>query len=649
MVRETSDPVAILMEAAAHSRAANHAAAFSLVTRAIAHRLRPELIVSAARICAAAADDESASGALSLAVAGEVTTNAVSAAFHVAAARLGHRARVIDTAYGALTRQVIDPTSDLYEARPDVVLLVPDPGGAATLEADSQPSAAAAVAGLLDRWSHIWGTLMTRLPGVRLLQHVYEEPEEDFAGSVERRLPWSAVSLARAVNDALIANAPSFVHVVDTDRLAARVGRTSWRDPRLWHYGKVPFALKHLADYVPVLTAALRSAIGQPAKALIVDLDNTLWGGSVADEGIDGIRLGPGDPEGEAFQAFGRYVRCLRDRGVILGICSKNDLATVTDVFETHPHLPLRLEDFAAVRCNLDDKASNLAAIARELNIDLSTLVFVDDDPVQCELVRQTLRDVHVVHLDGDPASFVRRLDGERLFDRQDVSGEDLKRTASYRARAKASALQAGAPDLGAYLTSLDMRAEVRPAGQAALPRIAQLEMRTNQFNLSTRRLSLEQLCRAADSSNHIVLAVSLADRFTDHGLVAYIAAEQTGSRLTITDWLMSCRVFSRTLEQFTFNRLVDQAILRGADTIAARYVPTKKNAIMAGLFDALGFERAGAPADGCWEYRVGTQPVARTFVTGSRTDAARGMSAFRRARKPSMMGLLAASRTATD
>jgi FkbH-like protein len=224
------------------------------------------------------------------------------------------------------------------------------------------------------------------------------------------------------------------------------------------------------------------------------------------------------------------------------------------------------------------------------LNIDIATLVFVDDNPAECELVRQKLPGVTVINLDGDPVQFPRMVDRRHLFDTPMFSGEDLLRAESYAARAKAAELEARAPDLGSYLDSLEMVATIVKPAPEEFSRLAQMEMKTNQFNLTTRRLTQLELERISDDPNAIVLALSLADRFANHGLVSYLAAVKEDEVLRISDWLMSCRVFSRTTEDLMFNHLIQIAKARGVSAIVGEFRPTAKNAVVSDLYSKLGF-----------------------------------------------------------
>jgi FkbH-like protein len=444
----------------------------------------------------------------------------------------------------------------------------------------------------VQEWSSLWAEINKHSSAV-ILQHSFETPDVSYLGIAERGALWGPTRFITALNERLIAASRGAVHWVDMDNLATTIGRRNWHDPRLKYHGKFAFSSTFLPEYTVSLSGALRSALGRTWKALIVDLDNTLWGGVIGDDGVEGIRLGPDSPDGESYQAFCQYVSDLGRRGVILGICSKNEITNVVDVFERHRHMPLRLDDFAVVRCNWEDKASNLSSIAIELNIDVSALVFVDDNPAECELVRQALPAVHVVQMDGDPASFIRRLDCEHLFDSQGYSDEDIKRSKSYRARAKTAILQASAPDLESYLSSIEMYGEMWGARHQDISRLAQMEAKTNQFNITTRRWTAEQILSFIDADDHDVFCFQLTDRFADHGLVGSMIVSYQDTEVRILSWLLSCRVFSRTCEEFMLSELVKYAVEKGASRIIGEYLATEKNKVVANLFNRLGFVAA--------------------------------------------------------
>jgi len=322
-----------------------------------------------------------------------------------------------------------------------------------------------------------------------------------------------------------------------------------------------------LPDYVARFRAALRQATGRGKKVLVLDLDNSLWGGVIGDDGVDGLALGPGSPRGEAFEAFQAYAKALAARGVILAVCSKNDRAIAETGF-SHAASRLALADFAAFECGWTDKVFGLRRIAQTLNLGLDAMVFADDNPAECALVRAELPEVAVVELGADPAEFVARLEEGYWFAAQGFSAEDFTRNQAYQARAQAAQAREEAVDLDGFLRGLDMQGRVFRADAAAIPRIAQLEGKTNQFNLTARRY--------------------------DEAAIAAFAAREDA--LVIDSWLMSCRVFSRTLEHFMLRALCREAQLRGLTWLRGEYIPTPKNAVVADLFPRLGFTLA---ADG--------------------------------------------------
>ncbi len=551
-----------------------------------------------------------------VAVLSNYTTQPIAHAVRVALLTEGYFAEIYEAPFGVYQQEILSEKSGLYLFSPDVVVIAVSFNYLQATSVFDEDSARDFLSRHIQHWKHLWDVMLSRL-NKPILQHLYEMPSEEFLGIAERRSIWTISRLIHALNETLLNEAPSSIKWLDVDNLAARVGRQNWFDARLYYHGKIGFNPRFLPEYALIFASVWRSAVGKSKKALILDLDNTLWGGVIGDDGLEGIRLGVGTSEGEAYQVFACYVKELGQRGVILGICSKNELVIASEVFETHPHMPLKLSDFAVISCNWENKASNLTRIAQELNIDISSLVFIDDNPAECELIRQAMPEVTVIQLENDPAQFVRVLDNQHLFDSQFFSKEDFQRAESYRARAKLAALQVQAPDLDTYLSSLEMKAQIEIASEADLPRLAQMEMKTNQFNLSTRRLSLEQLQAMSASPDVLLLTISLADRFAEHGLVSYVACDIRKDKLVITDWLMSCRVFSRTLEHLIFNQLTVYAEENGVQMIVANFKLTAKNKIMEAVFLTLGFSYIGDEGkNGAWQCNLASQNLLKSFIS---------------------------------
>jgi FkbH-like protein len=376
---------------------------------------------------------------------------------------------------------------------------------------------------------------------------------------------------------------------VDMAALAQEIGTRRFAPAKLHYAARLDHDQKFLPDYLPLFRAAWRSANARAKKVLVLDLDNTLWGGVIGDDGVEGIVIGTGSPAGEAFADWQHYVKGLGERGVILAICSKND-AAIAEAGFGHAGSVLRRSDFAAFECSWDDKAGGLRRIAAALNVGLDSFVFCDDNPAECALVRQECPEVAVVCLGSEPAAFIDLFDAGRWLDADRFTQEDLGRSAAYTARAAALSERAAATDIAGYLAGLGMKGVLRRPDEADIARVAQLELKTNQFNVTTRRYSEAQIRGFLAREDAVVLAFRLADRFGDHGLTSTLVAFREGDALRIDSWLMSCRIFSRSAEQFMLRGLIGMAAVMGVRRLLGEYEPTAKNDVVAGLYARLGF-----------------------------------------------------------
>jgi FkbH-like protein len=322
----------------------------------------------------------------------------------------------------------------------------------------------------------------------------------------------------------------------------------------------------------------------------VLDLDNTLWGGVVGDDGIAGIELGDTSPRGEAFKAFQTYIRSLKERGVLLAVASKNDHDKASEAVERHSEMVLRMADFVSFKANWGPKSDSLHDMAFSLGLGLDSFVFVDDNPAEIEIVRQLAPEVTTVLLGDDPASYVQELADCRFFEPTIVTRDDARRTEQYAHEMSREALRATATDMDAYLSSLEMEGTLAPIEAADLPRIAQLINKSNQFNLTTRRRTESEVRKVAESKLHAAFTFRLRDRFSDHGLIAIVIGEERGGAMQIDTWLMSCRVLKRQVEEETMNAIVRMATLRGASFVRGQYLPTKKNGMVRDLLPRMGF-----------------------------------------------------------
>lgn len=395
-------------------------------------------------------------------------------------------------------------------------------------------------------------------------------------------------------------------------------GRTAFYDRRRYHWTKQPFSEAGLVALAAHLGAGVRALTLGPKKVLVVDLDDTLWGGVVGERGAEGITLGDG-PAGEAFVAFQRHLKGLAARGVALAVCSKNNLADAQEPFLRHAQMPLSLDDIACFVANWEPKPQNLRHIAQQLNLGLDSFVFFDDNPAEREAVRQALPEVGVVEVPADPAEYVDALQRGLWFEAVALTEEDRLRGASLRAEQQRSALQDRAASLDDYLRSLQMRARLGDVAEADLPRLVQLLARTNQFNLSTRRHGEAALRALLDAPRALGLSLRLADRFADHGLVALLLAQPEAGddgALRIDSFVMSCRVIGRGVEDFFVDALLQRARALGFERVIGEYIPSPRNGLVATLYPRLGFQPlpAAGPVQR-WALRLDPPPRLHSFV----------------------------------
>jgi FkbH-like protein len=459
--------------------------------------------------------------------------------------------------------------------------------------------------------------------GSEIVLDNFHSPGHRASGNLGAKLPGDPTSFVRRVNLALGDRAPRYVHINDVAALVERRGVERWFDDRYWHLAKQPVSFDSVPEYCRSLAAIIGAVVGRTKKCLILDLDNTLWGGVVGDDGLAGIQVGEGSAEGEAFKAFQAYLKQLKARGVLLAVSSKNDDGIARSAFTDHPDMLLRLDDFVAFNANWEPKSQNIRAIAREMDLPLDSFVFVDDNPAEREEVAQALPEVTIVPLPDDPAEFVRALDRERLFEVVALTVEDLQRTATYHARRESLEALAGATDVAAYLASLQMLATVRPFEPVSFERITQLVNKTNQFNLTTPRVVPAEIERLASDPRALTRTVRLKDRFADHGLISVCFGHHEESRLVIDAWLMSCRVLGRGVERLLFNDLLATARERGWTEIVGQYKPTDRNGLVKDHYAGLGFTRDGG--DGAterWRLRVADASPLATVITSTATAA---------------------------
>lgn len=551
-----------------------------------------------------------------LALLGSYTTAQLGTLLRLAALRRGLRLDIVESAHGQYRQDIFDPESRSFDPDPEVVLLAVHEGEVALPPYSQTPPTD--VEAELRRWTGLWEAVARR-SSARVVQHNFAIPPEVPLGHLAARLPGSRYRMVQTLNHRLGEEAGSRVSLVDCDRLAAWFGKRLWFDARYWHHAKQAVALGAVPLLARHTAAVIAADLGLSRKCIVLDLDNTLWGGVVGEDGVAGLRLGNGI-DGEAFCAFQEYLLRLKERGVILAVCSKNNEADAREAFSDHPAMRLRREDVAVFVANWESKVENLRAIARTLNIGLESLVFVDDNPAEREMVRQLLPEVDVVPLPSDPAQYTRCLSEYLGFESSSYTPEDSVRTAQYHAVARIGELEAATESLEDFHRSLRMQATIRPFDDVDLPRIAQLVGKSNQFNLTTRRHGFAQLQAFTRDPECMHFSLRLKDCFTDHGLVAVMIALRRGTVLDIDTWLMSCRVIGRTVEAEMLQHLCEVARRIGCTQLRGTYVRTQKNALVSTLYRRFGFALIEETDDATvWSYDIAAKgPILNGFIESS-------------------------------
>ena len=466
------------------------------------------------------------------------------------------------------------------------------------------------------RYQSIWDGLAARYHAV-IIKNNFEMPAYLLLGSLDAVL-WGGwrntiESLNARIAEYAMAHAGMYVH--DVHYLASLLGTEQWFDLSQYsayklaiRYESMPFVAMHAANVV-------KAILGRTKKCLVLDLDNTLWGGIIGDDGMEGIQIGKETPEAEAYTAFQRYLLALKARGALLAVCSKNEEAVAKSGF-SHPDTVLQLDDFVAFQANWEPKDQNVRRIANMLNIGLDSLVFLDDNPMERAIVREHVPEVAVPEvIGGDVASYIRAIERNGYFETVSISEDDRKRSEAYRANQQRVEMEAVASSYEDFLLSLDMRAEIAPFRRIYYDRIAQLTNKSNQFNLTTRRFTRADIEHMAEDSRYITLYGRLQDRFGDNGLVSVVIAEKEGTDVHIRLWLMSCRVLKRGMEEAMMEELAKKARLAGGEKLIGYYYPTAKNGMVRDFYSAHGFSLVD-DADGntVWEHGLETDapPIAK-------------------------------------
>jgi FkbH-like protein len=391
----------------------------------------------------------------------------------------------------------------------------------------------------------------------------------------------------------------------DVNGLANLVGQAAWSAARYWYAAKYPFATAMIPLYADHAMRIIAAQMGRSRRVLVLDLDNTMWGGIVGDDGVEGLVLGTGTPLGETYSALQRMALSYKERGIVLCVSSKNDEAIALDAFRSHPEMILREEDIVAFRVNWDDKAANIKAISDMIDLGLDSFVFLDDNPAERKRVRDALPAVAVPELPEDPSEWIAVFQAAGYFEQPVFSREDARRAGFYKANARRAAQLERIGNHDDYLRSLEMTLSIAPFDASGRKRIAQLISKSNQFNVTTRRYSETEVAAVQSDPDAVTLQARLEDMFGDNGMISAVICLRQDRRWEIDTWIMSCRVLGRRVEETILQHLVRQARAAGITELIGRYIPTAKNGLVKDHFSKLGFTGIDARPNGETTWRL--------------------------------------------
>lgn len=544
-----------------------------------------------------------------LAVLSNSTIDMIVPALKASAVRHGIELEVIQPSFDQVAQEALTPNSKVNSSKPDAVLLALDYRALPLKLSLGDPVAAAAtVQGVLGYLQTLRDGIKTNSNALCIFQN-FAPPVETLFGSLDRALPGNLRSLIDGINQELAAWVLSSGDVLlDIAGLAETVGLASWHNLQLWNLGKFAFSDEFIPLYGDYVARTVASIRGKSRKVLVLDLDNTVWGGVIGDDGLDGIAIAQGDARGEAHLSVQRLALDLRKRGIVLAVSSKNTDSVAREPFEKHPEMLLKLDHIAVFQANWNDKATNIQTIAEELSLGLDSIVFLDDNPVERGLVRKLLPQVAVPELPEDPAWYARTLAAAGYFEAVAFANEDLARAGFYQDNAKRVTLQKQVGGVDAYLASLDMTITFQPFDATGRARIVQLINKSNQYNLTTRRYTDPEILEAEEDPTVFTLQVRLADIFGDNGMISVVLCRTAGTQVWEVDtWLMSCRVLGRKVEHMVLREILNHAREAGIGTLRGVYKPSGRNDLVIDHYAKLGFSKVREEADGTteWELQV--------------------------------------------
>ncbi len=533
--------------------------------------------------------------ALNIAILSSFTSNGIKESLYVKCCALGIFPKIYVAEYKQYTQEILNPESEFYQSSPNLVILFID---AMTLWGEdffqayrrSDESRRTWVSENGDEIEFLIEKIKTH-SSAKILVHNLAVPEYSPLGILENKQGFGFFEATETLNRKLreAYKTDPQVFVFDYDAFCSKIGKQNIVDHKMYYIGDMKLRLSHMPTLTEAYLPYIKAMMSMTKKCLVLDLDNTLWGGVIGEDGLEGIKLGP-TPEGRPFLEFQHYIISLFDRGVILAINSKNNFEDAIKVIREHPDMVLREKHFAAMRINWDDKISNIQSIAEEINIGLGSLVFLDDDKLNQEMVRTACPGVLVPILPEDPSLYLKTLMDIDDFNSLHLTDEDKNKGQMYAAQKRRKEIKKTTTDLSQYLKQLKTKVTIEKANSFTIPRISQLTQKTNQFNMTTKRYLEEEIKALAMREDMMVLSLKAEDKFGDNGITGVAIVKKGSERWEIDSFLLSCRVLGRKIEETFVAYIIEKAKKEQALILLGTFVPTQKNVPARGFFERVGF-----------------------------------------------------------
>lgn len=553
-------------------------------------------------------ENESGSVPLRIAVLGGSTTHDIIDILELFLRNRGIAPTFYESEYAQYFNDAVFPNKELEEFKPEIVFI-----HTTSRNIEEKPTVGESPESVKEklereysRYEKMW-TSVSEKYGCIIIQNNFEMPPERLLGNREVGCEYGRIDFITRLNCKLYDYAQNHknFYIHDINYLSAAYGLDRWHELRHWHLYKYAMSVSAIPDFSYSLSSIICSVMGKNKKVLALDLDNTLWGGVIGDDGQAGIEIGSETSEGQSFKRLQEFIKAHKELGVLLTVCSKNDYENAVSGLE-HPDGALKPDDFACIKANWDEKWRNLAESASELNLLPESFVFVDDNPAEREIVRAQIPDVNVLDFET-PEECIRAVDRCGYFEVTNLSSDDAKRGEMYKANAQRAEAEKKFESYGDFLQSLEMKADIRDFDEVHLPRITQLTNKSNQFNVTTKRYTQAEMEAVAADNEHIRLCGRLEDKFGDNGIVSVVIGKKDCGKLRIELWLMSCRVLKRDMEYAMLDTLVEECKKQGISEIVGYYYPTKKNNMVKELFGDFGFDKVSEDADGNTVWRLKT------------------------------------------